>query len=400
MAVRERKRVLLAVHSAKAGGAERMALLEAEHLEDRFELLLSVPDGPLRARFAAHGELIGAVATLPLWGSSAWRWARSSTRTLLDAGRMALLIRRRGIELVLTNSSVCLAPVLAARLARVPAVVHARDVPKSRLAPLIFALHGALADTVIVIADGLAPYFRRGRRARIVRIPDGIVAPAPRSSEARRKSGASRSNDAPRVFRTPLRLCLVGGIDPRKGQDTAVAALALLRERGVEATLELVGREVAPGFAAALRDDARRLGVTANVVFTGEVSDAGPHLERADIVIVPSRGEWTPLVLMEALARGLPVVAARVGGVQEIVRDRESGLLVAPEDPAALASAIVELLAHPRAAAEMASRGREHVGANFRVEQTLERLQAELDLLLERARRPPAREPGMPQAVL
>jgi glycosyltransferase involved in cell wall biosynthesis len=383
----ERKRVLLAVHSAKAGGAERMALLEAEHLEDHFELLISVPEGPLRARFGAHGELIGPVATLPLWGGSVGRWARSVVRTSIDALRMAALIRRRGVELVLTNSSVCLAPVLAARLARVPVVVHARDVPKSRLAPLIFALHGALADTVVVIASGLAPYFARGKRARIAQIADGIVAPTLPPSAA------------PRTLRVPVRICLVGGLDPRKGQDVAVAALAQLRDSGVEATLELVGREVDQEFAAAVRDTARRLNVTERVVFVGEVPDAGPHLEQADIVIAPSRGEWTPLVLMEALARGLPVVAARVGGVEEIVSDRESGLLVAPGDPAALAAAVRELLADPHAALAMASRGREHVDANFRVERTLERLQAELGLLLGNGC-PTIREPGPVPAVL
>jgi glycosyltransferase involved in cell wall biosynthesis len=389
-----RNRILLVVHSAKAGGAERMALLEAEHLQERFELLLSVPQGPLRARFAAHGELVDPAATLPLWGDSARRWAASSARTLLDAVRMAVLIRRRGIELVLTNSSVCLAPVLAARLARVPVVVHARDVPKSRLAPLVFALHGALAHTVVVITDGLAPFFRRGRRARIVKIADGIVAPSLSPSPSPSPGHSSRT------FHVPLRLCLVGGLDPRKGQDIAVATLAQLRDRGVEAVLELVGREVDPEFAAALRDAAQRLGVAESVVFVGEVSDAGPHLDGADIAIAPSRGEWTPLVLMEALARGLPVVAARVGGVQEIVSDRESGLLVAPEDPAALTAAILELLAHPDAAAQMARRGRDHVDANFRVERTLEGLQAELGLLLGDEYGPTAREPRSLTAVL
>jgi glycosyltransferase involved in cell wall biosynthesis len=385
-----RSRILLVVHSAKAGGAERMALLEAEHLEDRFELFVSVPEGPLRARFAAHGELVDPAATLPLWGDSAWRWVTSSARTLLDAIRMARLIRRRKIELVLTNSSVCLAPVLAARLARVPVVVHARDVPKSRLAPLVFALHGALAHTVVVISGGLAPFFRRGRRARIVKIADGIAAPSRPSSAVAR----------PRAFHSPLRLCLVGGVDPRKGQDIAVAALAQLRERGVEATLELVGREVDREFATVVRDAAQRLGVAQSVVFVGEVGDAGPHLDRADIAIAPSRGEWTPLVLMEALARGLPVVATRVGGVQEIVSDGESGLLVAPEDSAALAAAILELLADPGAAAQMAQRGRDHVDAEFKVERTLERLQAELDLLLDDVHGAAAREPGSPPAVL
>jgi glycosyltransferase involved in cell wall biosynthesis len=367
-----RQRILLVVHSAKAGGSERMALLEAQHLEEQFELLLSVPTGPLRTSFAAHGELVEAAATLPLWGASAWRWGRSWLRTLFDAVRMAILIRRRGIDLVLTNSSVCFAPVLAAKLAHVPVVVHARDVPKSRLAPLVFALHGALADTVIVITGGLAPYFRRGRRARIAQIADGIVV----SGQLPRPSPAN--------FHSPLRLCLIGGIDPRKGQDIAVEALAQLRQRGIRATLTLVGRELDERFAKVVRDSAQRLNVASDVEFVGEVDDAGPYLDRTDIVIAPSRGEWTPLVLMEALAHGVPVVATRVGGVEDVVSDRQFGLLVGPEDPTAIASAVAELVTDPTAATDMARRGQRHVDAHFRIERTLEELQAELDRLLKR----------------
>jgi glycosyltransferase involved in cell wall biosynthesis len=366
----------MAIHSAKLGGAERIALLEAEDLKTRFELLLAVPDGPLRSRFAAHGELVAAAATLPLWGASSRRWAGSSVRTLLDAATMANLIRRREIELVLTNSAVCLAPVLAARLAGVPVVVHARDVPKSRLAPLVLALHGKLAHTVIVISDGLAPYFRAGRRTRVVLIADGITMPAP---PPRRPRSA---------FGSPLRLCLVGGVDPRKGQDIALAALAQLRERGVETTLKLVGRDVDERFAAAVRADALRLGVASEVEFVGEVEDVGAHLDHADIVIAPSRGEWTPLVLMEALAHGKPVIATRVGGVAKVVRHRESGLLIAPESPVELADAIAELLADPAAATTMAERGRCLINAGFRIEHTLEGLQTEIDRLLDGEPRP------------
>lgn len=389
-----RKRILLAVHSAKLGGAERMALLEAEHLARGFELLISVPDGPLRVRFGAHGELVDSAATLPLWGASARRWVRSLARTARDTLAMASLIRRRRVELVLTNSSVCFAAVLAARLARVPVLVHARDVPKSRLAPLVMALHGRLAHTVIVIADGLTPYFRGGKRTRIMRIPDGIA--------------MSALSDSPHrsTLQPPLRLCLAGGIDPRKGQDVAVAALAQLHERGVDVTLELVGRELDKDFARSVREQTRRLGVCSHVKFAGEVDDIGPHLDQADIVVAPSRGEWTPLVLMEALAHGKPVVASRVGGVPEVVRDRECGLLVEPESPNELADAVLELLADPAGAAAMADRGYSRINAEFRVERTLDGLHAEIDRLLncvavgEDTTTVGVREPGPAQSVL
>jgi glycosyltransferase involved in cell wall biosynthesis len=365
---RVRDRVLLAVHNAEAGGAERMALAEAAYLADTYELLISVPDGPLRDSFAEHGELLRGFATLPLWGGSFRRWAGRLVRTLIDAVRIARLVRRRRVGLVLTNSSVCLAPVIGARLAGVPVVVHARDVPKSRLAPLVFALHGALAQAVVVIASGLAPYFHRGRRARVAQIADGIVI------RAQVREAVS--------FQSPLRLCLIGGVDRRKGQDVAVAALELLRQQGLQATLALVGRETDPTFAAAVRADVARRGLAQAVEFVGEVADAAPQLAVADIVIAPSRGEWTPLVLMEALVAGIPVVATRVGGVEDVVHDRESGLLVASEDPQALAAAIAELASDPASALAMAARGRGHVEQNFRIERTLEQLQAELARLL------------------
>ena len=383
-----RRRILIAVHSAKLGGAERMALLEAEYLKARFELLLSVPEGPLHSHFAEQGELVPWTETLPLWGASATRWARSSVRTLRDAVAMAMLIRRRRVELVLTNSSVCLAPVLAARLARVPVVVHARDVPKSRLAPFVMALQGKLASTVIVIADGLTGYVRAGRRTRIARIPDGIVVPA------------APPNRPHSSFGSPLRLCLVGALDPRKGQDIAVAALAQLHKRGIPATLELLGRELDEDFANEVRAQAQRLGVLDDVSFVGEVDGIGTHLQGTDIVIAPSRGEWTPLVLMEALAHGKPVVAARVGGVSDVVCDHDSGLLIAPENPTELADAIVELSEDPAAAAAMAERGRAHIVAQFRVEHTLEGLQSEIHKLLGGESAGFRREPGPLQPVL
>ncbi len=133
----------------------------------------------------------------------------------------------------------------------------------------------------------------------------------------------------------------------------------------------------------------RRLGVADAVDFVGEVGDAGPHLAHADIVIAPSRNEWTPLVLMEALAQGKPVVASRVGGVPEVVSDGRSGLLIGPGDPGQLTDAIVRLVSDPVAAARMGEYGRECVERTFRIEHTLERLSAEIDLILGPGRNTP-----------
>jgi hypothetical protein len=105
-----RPRILLSVHSAARGGAERMALAEAEYLKRYFDRVISVPHGPLRPCFARHGELTGGTASMPLWGDSSRRWVARSVRTLDHAVRLARLMRRRHLDLVLTNSSASLAP--------------------------------------------------------------------------------------------------------------------------------------------------------------------------------------------------------------------------------------------------------------------------------------------------
>ena len=200
-----RPRILLSSHSAYLGGAERLALAEAEYLKEFFDLIIAVPDGPLRAEFARHGDIVDGSSSLPLWGDSARTWVVRLARTMQQSVRLARVIRRNNVKAVVTNSSVSFAPVLAGRLAGTPVIVHARDVPASRLAPLVFRLEGMLARTVIVISSGQKRYFAAGRRARIVQIADGITIPDTGAAGglALHEDGSAR----------PVRLCLIGGVD-------------------------------------------------------------------------------------------------------------------------------------------------------------------------------------------
>ncbi|MHB8465484.1 MAG: glycosyltransferase [Acidimicrobiales bacterium] len=89
------------------------------------------------------------------------------------------------------------------------------------------------------------------------------------------------------------------------------------------------------------------------------------RIGRLDVVALSSRNEGTPVALIEALACRRPVVATAVGGVATVVRDGETGLVVPPGDPVALASAIERMLSDPDRSAEMAARGRDDVGCRF-----------------------------------
>jgi glycosyltransferase involved in cell wall biosynthesis len=372
-----RRRLFLSVHGAGRGGAELLALLEARSLAEEYDLTIAVPPGRLRADFAELGPTIDGTPSLPLWGDSPRRWAAAALRTLPSALRIRRAVAESGAAAVLVNSSVSLAPVIGARLAGVPVVVHARDVPESRLSPLVFALHGALADRIVIIAAAMRPHFRRVRRARLVPILEGIdVGPEP----AERGPGERGSE---------LAICLVGGIDPRKGQDVAVEALALLAGRGLPARLELIGREVDPRFAAAVRARARALGVDGLVEEAGEIADVRSALLRADVVISPSRNEWTPLSLMEAMACARPVVASAVGGVAEVVG--EAGLLVPPSDHEALADALDRLARDPELARRLGREGRRRVVDRFTIERSLAEKRRLVDGLF-----PPAPQPRAP----
>jgi glycosyltransferase involved in cell wall biosynthesis len=204
-----------------------------------------------------------------------------------------------------------------------------------------------------------------------VRIPDGVPVPA---------GGAPAPG-----FGYPLRLTVVGGLDPRKGQDVAVEALARLRGHGLDAKLELVGRDVDPSFGERLRERSRELGLAERVTFCGERPDADAALADADIVLAPSRDEWTPLVVMEALARGKPVIASSVGGMVELVADGRTGILVAPDDSDGLAREVLRLAASPGSAREMAANGRREVAARFSIERSLDALENELRRTLDAA---------------
>jgi glycosyltransferase involved in cell wall biosynthesis len=363
-----RPRLLLTVHTGERGGASLMALEEARFLARTHDLVIAVGPGPLRARFAEHGRIVDGAPSLPLWTNAPGAWCKRGVRTVQHALRLARVVRRERIDLVLVNSTVSVAPVLAARLARVPVFVHARDTPFSRLAPLVMGVHARLAHTIVCIAAANEAYLPARRRARVIRIPDGIAIPPVPSAR--------------HGFGRPLRLCVVGAITPDKGQGVAVQALAALRDRGIDAELDLVGRIQDEAMAAGLRADADALGLDGSVRLRGETEGIDAALVGADVLLLTSRGEGTPLVLMEALARLTPVVASAVGGVPEIVTDGETGLLVPPADPGALADAVARLAAEPAAAAAMAARGRRHVEACFAMEPCLARLRGAIDAAL------------------
>ena len=195
-APRPRTRVLMAVHSAERGGAQLVALGQARALRRECDLVIAVGAGPLRGAFAEVATaIVRGPTSLPIWGASYGRWALQIGRSIPDAVRLARLVRRHRIDVVIVNSTVLVAPVIGARLAGVPVIVHAQEAPKSVAARRLFRVHGALAHTVVAISPWIARAFD-GARASVVLNPVGIHIPGDPGPArvVRRRSGPARAD--------------------------------------------------------------------------------------------------------------------------------------------------------------------------------------------------------------
>lgn len=198
---------------------------------------------------------------------------------------------------------------------------------------------------------------------------------AVRTAEARSEVGVVGTSNA---GEGPLRVLFVGRLVERKGVEVLVRALARLLERRA-ATLVVIGEGP---LEPAIRALVVRLGLTGQVALAGRVDDEALRraYREADVFVLPAvvdaKGDTEGLgvVLLEALRFGVPVIASRAGGIPDIVRDGDTGWLVPPGDPAALADALDRVAADPGEARRRVARGRVRVDERFSIDGVVRRV--------------------------
>lgn len=316
------------------GGAERSMLrLMARAHPERFACRVIVPapeNRALRRAVASIGVAYHALAPSDVLGL--YRLLRSARPDILY-----MFGRFRTIPWA-----------LVARLAGVRCVVAAERSAANRWSDgLARRLDRPFVTAYVANSEFAARNLRAivGDEPPVWVVPNGVAAGAPVQRHERATAA-------------PSLLC-VGSITPNKGQGVLLEAIRLLRPRhpGIRATL--VGKDFTGGrfFRAA---EARGLGDTYAAV--GFVDDVRVFLARADVVVLPTlHREGMPTALLEAMRAGVPVVASRVGGVDEIVEHRRTGILVTPGDAQGLASAIHNLLDDDSLGARLAAAARSYV---------------------------------------
>ena len=243
----------------------------------------------------------------------------------------------------------------AASLAGVPLRVTTRhNTDPFRRRAAIRALDGlvlARVDRVVAISRAIARFVVEVERAdprKVRTVPYGLDpsgAPPAGRDAARRVLGAGSSGPLVGVF---------GRAVPQKGIEVLIDAFPGVRAVHPSARLVVVGDGP---LRPALERRARTAGLGDAALFTGWVESAAGLMSACDVVVIPSLWEGFGLVALEAMAASRPIVASRVDGLEEIVVDGATGLLVTPQDVRALSGAVASLLGDPTRAAALGAAG-------------------------------------------
>jgi len=370
-------KVLFVIASAQIGGAEKVILSLIQGLpRDQVEpYVVCPPGGPMVDRYRRVAAGVITVAHRNFMSVSA----------ILE---IAALIRRWDIDLVHTclyTSDV--AGIVASRIARTPRVVShvvghnffvtdergLRRVCKQALSFLYRGVY-AWSDRVIAVSEALKDDLasRRGLRvspSKIVVIrhtvrPEELTPTADDRTRARVLCGVSGESAV---------IAMVATFDPIKGHRHLVQAMGRIKRLLPQVTCVLVGDGPC---RRPLETLANRMGLTGHLVFTGLLEDGVKNaiMELSRVIVLPSLTEGLPLVLLEAMALGKPVVASDTIGVRELVTDRVTGFLVRPGDPAALAEAIVGLVPHQDLVDAMGRAGRQRLEATLSAQDAAARM--------------------------
>lgn len=343
-------RILYIHNSADIYGASRSLVRLLRTLDrGRFEPVVLLPaDGPLAAQLrqvSVRVLIFPQLSVITREVFRAWRLPFFLLNIPLSALRLWFILRRENIALVHTNTGVILSSGPAAWLAGVPHVWHIRDWFQEfeKFWRRYEIWMRRFSTRIIAVSEAIAAQF--SDRTKVCVIHNGFdlaefkLADPQMGENFRRKYSLGNGLVVGCVGRIKLQ---------RKGQEVLLRAAGILKDRGVRAKFLVVGAPYRgnESHLEALHEIVREKGLGEDVVFTGELEDPLPAYAAMNILVLPSaQPEPFGGVVIEAMCMELPVIATNIGGSIEQVADGETGFLVPPSDPAALADKLTILLA-------------------------------------------------------
>lgn len=352
-------KLVLVIPALTAGGAERVMSIMANYwAEHGWDIaIMTLDDGAVPPFFALHER----VRQHPLGGlrdSGNLFSALLNNAQRIWALRRAIAVERPDAVISFLDSTNVLT-LLATRGLGIPVIVAEHIDPRHhRIKPAWHLLRQRVypwAERVVVLTERVLDFFPPMLRPKLVVVPNPVVLTPPGEASE---------------FQLPQGRWIVamGRLAEQKGFDILLDAFAMLYEHHPEWRVVILGEGPLRGALEARRD---RLGLTGRVLFPGRVNVPEAVLTQAELFVLPSRFEGFPMALCEAMALGLPVVAADCPtGPQEIMRDGVDGVLVPPENPALLAAAMARLMDDPGTRQRLAARAPE-VAERFALEKVM-----------------------------
>jgi len=351
-------RILHLIASNFVGGPEKQILHHAMDIRTAgFEVWVgSFRDQSSRAEVLSRAQELG----LPVFE------CRSSGKFDLRAVReLSAFIKQEHIRLLCTHGfKANTVGVLTKKLAGVPQIAFCRgwtaETPRVRAYEFLERQLLHFADRVVCVSEAQAKMLARSRRfrSRLAVVQNAMLESV--------GSASGKDREALKVklgFNPQTRLIgAIGRLSVEKGQRYLVEAAADLKQNFTDLKIVLLGegRE-----RENLENQVKQLGLADVVCLPGFQKSIAEWIRALDVLANCSLTEGLPNVVLEALAADVPVVATAVGGVPELIRDRETGLLVPPGDPSALAYALSEILRDRNLGATLSKRGRVWVETRF-----------------------------------
>jgi glycosyltransferase involved in cell wall biosynthesis len=254
--------------------------------------------------------------------------------------RLARMVKASQFRLIHTHTPrSALLGRLVAQMANVPMVHHVHSPAESDTENGLRNARNAMAEKfslrgarrLIAVSESLQRHLLKQGYApdRIRAVPNGV----PTSERGRLEYAPGQD----------LVLGMLALYRPRKGVEVLLDAMGRLRESGVGVRLHAVGPFETVEYEQSVKDQALRLGLQDAVHWAGFRSDIAAQFRRMHVFVLPSLfGEGMPMVVLEAMAAGLPIVSTRVEGIPQVVRDGQDGLLVGPDDAEGLAQALLK----------------------------------------------------------
>jgi glycosyltransferase involved in cell wall biosynthesis len=374
-------RILELRQSLRHGNLDRLivgtaALLRARGMEADVLLLYNRSRAHLLGEDQATlPDIHPLVADAQSHGVTAWQQLDSSP--LSPQLLLAILreIRQRKYDLLHTHDvKTNVLGVLAGRLAGIPVVATAHGYPRAIRRNDVYRLLDLrilrLCQQVICVSEGLRQeLLAAGLNARrLTVVHNGIsVTTVCRGAAA----GAHDLRHDLGLRPGDVIAMAIGRLSTEKGHSYLLRACQVVAAQRPHLHLVIVGDGP---LRASLEREAAHLGIGKRVFFLGFRADVPALMIQSELLVHPSLSEGLPNVILEAMALGLPVIATAAGGIPELIRDGETGLIVPAADVEALASAMLRLIDHPEAAHTLARQGHDSVVANFTVERMAEGL--------------------------